>query len=149
MEVESKVCPGCKADKPASAFSMDRKRKDGLQIECKACNRKRYLKTRDAQIAYKRGYRAERVEKVKEWRNTAKERSKGRPDVVFKQKARQTYRTALLNGTLVRPDSCSECGIEGKIEGHHPDYAKPLEVVWLCRNCHAAAHRTAGLEAVA
>ena len=35
--VSSKVCGGCKKEKPASEFYADRKRKDGLQCQCKAC----------------------------------------------------------------------------------------------------------------
>ena len=27
-----------------------------------------------------------------------------------------------------------------KAEKHHPDYSKPLSVVWLCRTCHLAHH---------
>lgn len=53
---------------------------------------------------------------------------------------------ALRRGELVRPDRCSDCGKPGKpgpgtsIEGHHPDYSKPLEVEWLCRRCHKSRH---------
>ena len=35
--VESKVCGGCNKEKPASEFYADRKRKDGLQCQCKIC----------------------------------------------------------------------------------------------------------------
>lgn len=35
--VESKVCGGCNKEKPASEFYADRKRRDGLQCQCKAC----------------------------------------------------------------------------------------------------------------
>lgn len=27
------------------------------------------------------------------------------------------------------------------IHGHHEDYKKPLEVVWVCFACHAIRHR--------
>jgi hypothetical protein len=32
---------------------------------------------------------------------------------------------------------CSWCGKPGKLERHHPDYAKPLEIVWVCLACHS------------
>lgn len=51
---------------------------------------------------------------------------------------------AVKTGKLVRPNFCSVCGAKGKrkkngnitIEAHHKDYAKPLDVVWLCDSCH-------------
>lgn len=43
---------------------------------------------------------------------------------------------AIKRGLLVRPSSCSQCGGEGFIEGAHVDYARPLDVRWLCRPCH-------------
>ena len=35
---------------------------------------------------------------------------------------------------------CERCGSE-ESEKHHPDYEKPLEVIWLCRPCHGLEHR--------
>lgn len=42
---------------------------------------------------------------------------------------------------LPRPEACSRCLRVGKVEGHHEDYAKPTEVVWLCNPCHNARHK--------
>jgi len=43
----------------------------------------------------------------------------------------------------MRPAACERCGITCTTHGHHPDYSKPLEVVWVCRKCHAKEHRDA------
>jgi hypothetical protein len=43
---------------------------------------------------------------------------------------------AVRSGRLIRPTGCSRCGKRCKPEAHHPDYSKPLEVVWLCEVCH-------------
>lgn len=51
---------------------------------------------------------------------------------------------AVKRGTLIRPDKCSICPRTEKIEGHHEDYDKPLEVVWYCNRCHRKLHK--GLE---
>lgn len=55
--------------------------------------------------------------------------------------ARKRVSDALNSGTLKR-GLCLSCGAE-KVEAHHHDYSKPLDVVWLCRQCHADAHRIA------
>jgi hypothetical protein len=54
-------------------------------------------------------------------------------------KAKQQVRSALRNGTLTKLP-CFICGNE-KVEGHHPDYDAPLDVVWLCRSHHMQLHR--------
>jgi hypothetical protein len=47
-------------------------------------------------------------------------------------------------GVLVR-QPCRDCGTR-RVQMHHPDYERPLEVVWLCRRCRLRRHRE-GIEA--
>ena len=35
---------------------------------------------------------------------------------------------------------CLVCGSKN-VEKHHPDYSKPLEVIWMCRKHHLELHR--------
>lgn len=35
---------------------------------------------------------------------------------------------------------CVGCGAEEKLYMHHPDYAAPLVVEFLCMGCHMARH---------
>lgn len=55
-------------------------------------------------------------------------------------RAHRAVRRAIRAGELVRPDACEECGKVGRVDGHHPDYAKPLKVKWWCRRCHQRLH---------
>ncbi len=50
-------------------------------------------------------------------------------------------REAVYAGRINKPAECSSCGTGGRLDGHHRDYDKPFDVVWLCRQCHANAHR--------
>lgn len=36
---------------------------------------------------------------------------------------------------------CQVCGWEHDTVAHHDDYAKPLDVRWLCGGCHQEWHR--------
>ena len=46
---------------------------------------------------------------------------------------------ALKTGKLTKTP-CSHCGNK-KVEAHHEDYSKPLDVIWLCRSCHRMHHK--------
>jgi hypothetical protein len=50
--------------------------------------------------------------------------------------ARQKVNYRVRRGKMVRPDQCSICKQNKKVEAHHSDYSKPLDVKWLCRQCH-------------
>jgi hypothetical protein len=54
-----------------------------------------------------------------------------------KAKARYAVSNAIRDGRLMRLP-CMVCGI--KAEAHHPDYDRPLDVVWLCSSHHKQAH---------
>jgi hypothetical protein len=47
---------------------------------------------------------------------------------------------ALRDGTIERPGRCSRCNKRCSPDGHHEDYSKPLDLVWLCKPCHRRHH---------
>ena len=81
--------------------------------------------------------RKEQVDRINIWqREYEKKRDKE------KLKANRTLNVAISNGSVTRPLTCSICGTDKyKIQGHHSDYTKPLEVIWVCTFCHSAIHK--------
>lgn len=61
-----------------------------------------------------------------------------RPSVLVREQAKQAVRKAVRNGTL-KKRPCIVCR-ERKSQGHHPDYTKPLQVIWLCSKHHNEIH---------
>ena len=61
------------------------------------------------------------------------------PDNQQKILARRLTRRAIESGDLVRCP-CEVCG-EVRVDAHHDDYAKPLEIRWLCRFHHTQHHK--------
>lgn len=59
---------------------------------------------------------------------------------VHERWATRRLERSIARGLMIRPKSCSVCGCDGKINGHHDDYNKPLSVRWLCSSCHADWH---------
>jgi hypothetical protein len=62
-----------------------------------------------------------------------------------KRSAHQLVMYAVKLGILVRPKECEKCASNIKIEGHHEDYSRPLDVKWLCKSCHVKEHRACQL----
>lgn len=113
----------------------------------KSANRK-YAKS-DKAKARQSKYRERNRERLREYhriwssansenlRKTQKARRKRHPE---RWKARALVSYAIKIGQLNR-GHCKICGSAENIEAHHEDYFKPLEVTWLCRNCHKAHHK--------
>jgi len=137
----TKTCFKCGATRPTSEFYRHPRMADGHLGKCKICTR--------LDVA------ANRAGKSKDQKWLARERAR----CVAKQGAyrlrykemypeRVSARTALSNaitrGKIKKPLRCDVCGFKGaarQIQGHHGDYSKPLDVMWLCARCHADQHR--------
>jgi hypothetical protein len=57
----------------------------------------------------------------------------------YRRMTKQCIARSAANQANFSPRPCAHCGAE-PAEKHHPDYNKPLEVVWLCRRCHQRLH---------
>lgn len=53
-----------------------------------------------------------------------------------KARARDIARNAIRRGEIIRPDHCQNCNKPCSPDAHHEDYSKPLEVIFLCDECH-------------
>ena len=116
--------------------------RDGRLNICKKCKleyQRNRPKEKIAAIEKKRNLKPDRkrhlASNLKRWRreNPAKVRLQ-----VDKKKyvARNVVNNAVRDGRLQKSCCCKRCGSEKKIQAHHGDYAKPLDVVWLCEKCH-------------
>ena len=64
------------------------------------------------------------------------------------EKAQNLLEQAIEKGIVTRKTHCEKCGDTGtfkdgrtKIQAHHSDYTKPLQVDWLCQKCHHVWHK--------
>lgn len=53
-----------------------------------------------------------------------------------KARAHDAVKIAIASGRLVRPLACQRCAAAKPLHAHHHDYTKPLNVVFVCRDCH-------------
>jgi hypothetical protein len=72
------------------------------------------------------------------------------PATTARELAHQQVSIAIREGELVRPDACELCPSRRGdwpswvIHAHHEDYARPLDVIWLCAPCHHRVHAIHG-----
>lgn len=134
-----KKCFKCLTKKPLAQFYPHKQMADGHLNKCKLCAKKdvrrRYYdpSSREQIVAYEqeRAKLPARRAKVADYQRTRRARHPG------KNRARQKINNLIRSGTLEKLP-CQICG-ETKVEAHHTDYRKPLEVQWLCRTHHLEA----------
>jgi len=108
--------------------------------------KKRYEARREELLASRKTPEANEVYKA--WREQNRERISqeslekyhSSPDIKLKASVRGKLRRALQTGQLMKPEVCSKCSEPKRLEAHHHDYSKPLEVIWLCCGCHRKVH---------
>lgn len=59
-----------------------------------------------------------------------------------KVKAQRQLQNAVKRGRIIKKP-CEKCG-DTKSQGHHCDYNKPFEVMWLCQKHHSQWHKKNG-----
>ena len=134
-----KTCSHCKHRKETSGFWRNRSTKDGYEYFCKVCSKKANRKYRASHFekvyAKKKEWTQKNAQKHrdyhKKWRVTHPERLK------IGEIARKAVLSAVRSGRLKRKP-CRECGRVA--QAHHPDYSRPLSVVWLCPSHHQKEH---------
>lgn len=154
-----KKCYRCKLEKPTDEFYKCAGRKDGLQTKCKDCNREVFKAWRrsesggDKHRAWSRARNAtpegrrRNTENVRRYRATDKGRITTKiHNLVWqannagKAETHRQFKNAKKRGEIV-PQPCEKCG-NPRAHGHHDDYARPLDVRWLCHLHHTEHHRS-------
>lgn len=143
-----RICKICGAASGDAAFY------GSVTSRCKECHKEKVRENRAKKSEYYRLYDKVRYQndpKVKErHRRYAKSPegraalSRGRKNWIDrnpeKRAAHHAINNAVHSGKVIKPKCCELCGAEGRIEAHHDDYSRPLDVIWMCRSCHADDH---------
>jgi hypothetical protein len=108
-------------------------------LRCKECikelARVNYRKSPAERRAYEQKRQQDPARRLKKLEYQATHRAKN----ALKSIARIRLTTAVKFGRVIK-QPCEVCG-EKKSEAHHPDYTKPLDVVWLCLPHHRERDR--------
>jgi len=135
---KKKVCFKCGRLMAMEDFYKHKQMADGRLNKCKECTKKdvheNYKEKREYYAKYERMRFQNPLRKEKVFVYMQRRRANN-PE---KYKSRCSVRNAIRDGRL-KKKPCEVCGCVD-VEAHHPDYSKPLDVVWLCRKHHLEEH---------
>jgi ribosomal protein S27AE len=138
VDTGTKPCIACSEQKSLTEYYPHKGMKDGLLNKCKACCRRYSIEFRNQHLEHYREYDRQRFKTTERQQSLARRQKRYRASNPEKNKARNDVSRALRTGVLVR-QPCEKCG-DIKVDAHHDDYSKPLDVRWLCRRCHLIEH---------
>lgn len=151
-----KVCFKCGISKPLDDFYKHGQMKDGRLNKCKECTKNDATKHRIERIYYYRAYDKQRAsaphraQARKDYSRSeagrlshARALKRQRVKYPDKYRARTTFWNAVRDGKVVPWPVCCVPECNSKPEAHHPDYSRPLDVVWLCSVHHKQVHAMA------
>jgi len=126
-------CSKCKEELDVSNFHKHSGSSRGYQYQCKECR-----EPQKDRAAYLRAWRKKNPNRKKGTGNRKANDSRYKTKNKHKIKAQNALYRAMQKGVVVR-EPCMVCG-EDKVHGHHHDYNKPLDVMWLCVEHHKLIH---------
>lgn len=129
-----KKCFKCGRVLPISMFYSHPAMSDGHLNKCKECT---VLDTR-----LNREKNGEKIREYDRYRYSNRHKEDFGVRYPLKKSAQTTLNNAIKYGKIVKPLFCTRCFAGGKLHGHHVDYSRPLDVIWLCPRCHAVEHMT-------
>ena len=136
-----KACSVCGEDKRPIEFQGRLASVDGLTAACKLClherDRKRYPKEKVRRGRWLKLY----VQTESGKASVKKSKRKWLMNNANKRAAHILLGNAIRDRKIKKPKICDECRKKKRLHGHHDDYAKPLEVRWLCPRCHTDWHK--------
>jgi Zn finger protein HypA/HybF involved in hydrogenase expression len=144
-------CAKCNQEKDSTEFYANDK-------TCKECRKALVRANRAKKIDYYREYDKKRANDPKRVKARAeyiktdagkaasnKAKRKWAERNAIKYGASTIVGNAVRDGKLIKPEYCEDCGCKPeRLHGHHDDYAKPLDVRWLCPQCHSNWHKENG-----
>ena len=144
----TKRCQKCGRIKEMARFAVTRANPDGKSSRCRECSNKRGAQFRAENPHYGREWAARNAEALRDYHKqyyrahrstTLERRARSRRDHPDRYAAHRATTKAISRGALVR-QPCEFCGATEDVHAHHEDYARPLDVHWLCRSCHGRLH---------
>lgn len=136
-----KTCFKCQQSKPQTEFYKHAAMADGRLGKCKECAKADVIRHRQENWERVRAY--DRLRASQPHRVATRARVVGGYVEKYpgRIKANNAVNNAVRDGRLKR-QPCWVCG--EKAVAHHPDYDRPLDVVWLCQPHHKQAHALIG-----
>jgi hypothetical protein len=133
-----KVCRRCGESKPLTDYYKHKNMYDGHLNICKECTKKRVRKHREKNIESIRAYDRQRAKKPHRKKNNISNTKKARARNELYTKAHNKVIRGVEKG-IIKKTGCVFCGRPDS-HGHHFDYTRPLDVVWLCPIHHRKVH---------